>query len=45
MENIILHLKPIRGVRGGLLAYVVWHHVNMACISPGYGAYLNLDKK
>ena len=27
MENIVLHLKLIRGVRGTLLAYVVWHYV------------------
>ena len=24
---------------------MVWHHIKVACISPGYGAYLILDKE
>ena len=45
MENIVLLLKIMRGMRGTLLAYVVQHHIKVAHISPGYGAYLNLDKE
>ena len=45
MENIVLHLKHVRGVRVVLLAYVVQHHIMVAHISPGYGAYLNLGKE
>ena len=45
MENIVLHLKLVRGMRGALLVYVVQCHVKVAYILPGYGAYLNLDKK
>ena len=37
--------KLIRGVRRDLLAYVVWQHIKVSCISPGYAAYLNLDKE
>ena len=43
MENIVLHFKLLRGMRGTPLVYVVWHHVKVAHILPGYGAYLNLD--
>ena len=32
-------------MRGVLLALVVWCHVKVAHISPGYGAYLNLNKE
>ena len=39
-----MHLKLIRGMRGTPLAYVVWHHIKVAYIMPGCGAYLNLDK-
>ena len=45
MENIVLHLKFVIVVRGALLAYVVWCHVKVANISPGYDANLNLDKQ
>ena len=45
MENIELHLKLVRGIRGTLLAYVVWHNVKVAHISPGCSACLNLDKE
>ena len=45
MENIVLHLKLNRGVRGTLLAYVVCHHIKVAHISPQYDAYLNLDEE
>ena len=45
MENIVLHFKLIRGMRGFLLANVVWCHIKVAHISPWYGAYLNLDEK
>ena len=45
MENIVLHLKLVRGMRVTPLAYVVWHHVKVAHISTGYGAYLNRDKE
>ena len=45
MENIVLHLKLVRGVRGVSLAYVVWHHVKVAHIPPGHDAFLNLDEK
>ena len=45
MENIVLHLKLVRGVRGTLLAYFVWCHIKVAHISSGYDAYLNLDKE
>ena len=44
MENIVMYLKLVRGMRGALLAYVVWHHVKVAHISPGSGTYLDLDK-
>ena len=40
-----MHLKLIRGMRGTLLACVVWCHVKVAQILPGYGAYLNLDEE
>ena len=43
MENIVLHLKLMRRVRGTLLAYVVWHQIKVACILPVYLTYLNLD--
>ena len=44
MENTVLHLKLIRVMRGTTLAYLVWCHIKVACISHGYGTYLNLDK-
>ena len=43
MENIVLHYKIVKGLRGVLLAYVFQRHVKVVNISPGYGAYLNLD--
>ena len=45
VENIVLHLKLIRGMRGVPLAYVVQHHIKVAHILPGYSAYLNLNKE
>ena len=45
MENIILHLKLIRGMRGAPWAYVVQHNIMVAHILPGHGAYLNLDEE
>ena len=39
------HLKLVRGVRGALLAYVVWCHVKEALMLSRYGASLNLDKE
>ena len=44
-ENIVLHLKLIRGARGVPLVYVVRHHIKVAPISPGYSSYLNLDEE
>ena len=44
MENIILHLKLLRGVRGVLLAYAVRQNIKIAHISSGHVSYLNLDK-
>ena len=38
VENIVLHLKLIRGILGTLLAYVVQRHIKVAHKSPGYGA-------
>ena len=45
MENIVLHLMLVRGMRGTLLAYVGQPHIKAAHFLPGYGAYLNLDKE
>ena len=45
MENVVLHLKLVSGMRGALVTYVVWCNVNIAHIMPGYGAYLNLDEE
>ena len=42
MENIVLHLKLVRGVERAPLAYVVRNHVKVTHISPGYSSYLNL---
>ena len=35
----------MRRVRRTLLAYVVWHHINVENISPGYDADLKLDEE
>ena len=43
MENIALHLKLVRRVMVTSLAYVAWHHINVAHISPR--SYLSLDKE
>ena len=40
-----MYLKLMRGMRGTLLAYVVWCHIKVAHISPGSGVYLNLDEE
>ena len=45
MENIVFHLKLMRGMRGDILANVVRHHVKVAHISPGYSAYLNHEEE
>ena len=45
MKNTVLHLRLVIGMRGTLLAYVVWYHVKVAHIYPGYDAYLNLNKE
>ena len=45
MENIVLHLKLVRGIRGALMAYLVQRHIMVAHITLGYGAYLNLDEE
>ena len=44
MENIVLYLKLVRGVRGSSLACVIQHHVKVEHILPGYGAHLKVDK-
>ena len=45
MENVVLHLNLMRGMRGFLLAYMVQWHMNIAHIPPEHDAYLNLDKE
>ena len=45
MEDIVLYLKLVRGMRGTSLAYVIQCHIKVAHISPGYGAYMNLDEE
>ena len=45
MENILLHLKFMKGIRGTPLAYVVQHQVKVAYSSPWYLAYLNIDEE
>ena len=45
VENIVMYLKLMRGIREALLAYVVRNHVKVAHIPPGSGAYLNLDEE
>ena len=45
MENIVLHLKLVRGVRGTPFAYVIRQHIKVAHILPEYYAYLNLDER
>ena len=42
MENIVLHLKLIRRVRGAPFANMVFCHIKMEHTSLGYDAYLNL---
>ena len=44
MEHIVLHIKLVRGIKGSMLAYVVWHNFKIAHILPGSDAYLNLDE-
>ena len=44
-ENIVLHLKVFRGVRGVLLAYVVWHHIKVPHFLIESDKYLNFDKE
>ena len=45
MENLVLHLRFVRGMRGTLLAYVVWCYVKVDHIASGHDTYLNLDEK
>ena len=45
MENIVMYLMLVRGMRGTPLAHVVWRNVKVAHIPPGSGAYLNLNKE
>ena len=45
MENIVMYLKLVRGMRRTPLTYVVRHHVKVAHITPGSYAYLNLDEE
>ena len=45
MENIVMYLKLIRGLSRTPVAYVGQHHVKVAHIPPGYGAYLNVDEE
>ena len=45
MENIVLHLKLMRGMRGTPLDYVVWCHINVGHIYSKYGACLDLDEE
>ena len=45
MENIVLNLNLMRCMKGTLLAYVIWCHIKVAQILPGYDAYLTLDEE
>ena len=45
MDNMILHLKLVRGVRCVPLAYVIRHHIKVANILTRYSTYLNLDEE
>ena len=45
MEVIVLHLRPMRKVRGISLAYVVRQLIKVAHIFPEYNAYLDHDKE
>ena len=45
MENIVMYLKFVRGMREASLAYVVQCYIKVAHISPGSGTDLNLDKE
>ena len=45
MENIVMYLKLVRGMRGTLLSYLVLHHIKVALIPFESGSYLKLDKE
>ena len=45
MENIVLYLKLMKGVREVPSAYMVHCHVKVALVPSGYNAYLNLDQE
>ena len=45
IENKVLHLRLMRGVRGVSLVYVVRQLVKVADMSPEYSAFLNLDEE
>ena len=45
IENVVLHLKLIRGTNGAQFAYVIRHHIKVTNIMPVYSSYLNLDKE
>ena len=45
MENVVLYLKIMRGVRGVLLAWVVRQHVKVTHISSWYSVNQNLGEK
>ena len=45
MQNIVMYLKLMRGMREVPLAYVVQGHIKIAHITPGSGTYLNLDEE
>ena len=45
MENIVLHLSMVRGIKGVQFAYEVLHHIKMAQILAGHDTYLNLDEE
>ena len=45
IKAIVLCLKLVGEVRGIPLAYMVIEHEKVVHISPGYRAFLNLDKE
>ena len=45
MDNIVLHLKFVRGMMVVSLVFVIRQHVKVAHILPEFDAYLNLDEK
>ena len=43
IENIVLYLKLVRGVRGVLLAYVIWCHIKVPHFPNKSDKYHNFD--